>query len=139
MWRRPWNLRKALLGCPGESEPPPLAALRGDRGALAQLSAPAGAAPAAQRLIDTYAPILMLRAQPIRPAIPPPRAVQPTAVSTVLGNPAVELTESKPGGSVVIRRGPSAADIAGLGSRYHLNLPGDPLGDTFSTPGISPR
>ncbi len=84
-----------------------------------------------ERLIDTYAPILMLRAQTDPPCDTSAEQYQPTAVSTVLGNPAVNLTESVPGrGKVVIGRAPSAAEIAGLGSRFHLDLPGDPLGDT---------
>src|SRR5262249_24903254 len=29
-----------------------------------------------------------------------------------------------------VKKGPTAADIAGLGENYYLNIPGDPLGDT---------
>jgi hypothetical protein len=49
----------------------------------------------------------------------------------VLGNPAVRLTEIQPDGSEeTLKRGPRGADIAGLDEGHHLNLPGDPLGDT---------
>ncbi len=85
----------------------------------------------AQRLVDAYSPILMLRAQEDPPCDTSEEQYQPTAVSTVLGNPAVKLTEALPGrGNVVVKRAPSAADIAGRGERFYLDLPGDPLGDT---------
>jgi hypothetical protein len=95
-------------------------------------TAPAQAAPsAAQRLIDAYTPVLMLRAQEDPPCDTSEEQYQPTTVATVLGNPAVNLVEAAPGKSErLVKRGPTAADIAGLGGDFYLNLPGDPLGET---------
>jgi hypothetical protein len=86
---------------------------------------------AAQRLIKAYAPILMLREQQKPPCETSAEQYQPTSVDTVLGNPRVELSKAVPGkGEVALKAAPSAADIAGLGDAFHLDLPGDPLGDT---------
>ncbi|MGA8746732.1 MAG: hypothetical protein WB507_12860 [Solirubrobacterales bacterium] len=94
-------------------------------------TAQAGQRGAAQRLVDTYSPIMMLRTQEDPPCDTSEEQYQPTAVSTVLDNPAVELSEEVPGrGQVSVKRAPTAGDIAGLGERFYLNLPGDPLGDT---------
>jgi hypothetical protein len=87
--------------------------------------------PAAQRLAQAYAPIAMLREQQDPPCDTSEEQYQPTAVEAVLGNPAVELTREVPGrGQVPVKEAPTAADIAGLGKGYHLDLPGDPLGNT---------
>ena len=51
----------------------------------------------------------------------------PTTVQVVLGNPAVKLVHYVGGKDVPIKRGPTAADIDGLGDDYYLDLPGDPL------------
>jgi hypothetical protein len=76
-------------------------------------------------LVDAYSPIVMLRAQS-DPCDSSQEQYQPTTVNTFLGNPRVQLVP--PGqGEKVITTAPTAADIAGLGERYHLNLPGDPL------------
>jgi hypothetical protein len=49
----------------------------------------------------------------------------------VLGNPSVRLKRVEEGGEEkLVTRAPTAADIAGLDDPYHLELPGDPLGDT---------
>jgi hypothetical protein len=99
--------------------------------ALLCLPATAGATSPDQRLIDTYAPITMLREEQDPPCETSAEQYEPTSVSTVLGNPAVELKRVEEDGSEVsIKKGPTAADIAGLGSNFHLDLPGDPLGDT---------
>ncbi len=85
----------------------------------------------AQRLIETYAPITMLREEQDPPCETSAEQYEPTAVSTVLGNPAVELKRVEEGGDEeLVKRAPTAADIAGKGDEYHLELPGDPLGDT---------
>jgi hypothetical protein len=85
----------------------------------------------AQRLIDAYAPITMLREEQDPPCETSAEQYEPTSVSTVLGNPAVELKRvEEDGKEVPIKKGPTAADIAGLGSNFHLDLPGDPLGET---------
>ncbi len=98
-------------------------------------AAPAGASEgggksAAQRLIDAYVPRLMVRE---RDEICDTSGEQyeATSVGTVLGNPAVTLTEADSSGNeTLVKRSPTAADIAGLGPKFHLNLPGSPLGDT---------
>jgi hypothetical protein len=85
----------------------------------------------AQRLIDAYTPITMLREEQDPPCETTAEQYEPTSVSTVLGNPSVELKRVEEGGKeVTIKRAPSAADIAGLGDPFHLDLHGDPLGDT---------
>ncbi len=97
---------------------------------LGQASVAAAASPA-QRLIDAYAPITMLREEQEPPCETSAEQYEPTSVSTVLGNPAVGLKRVEEDGSeMLVKQGPTAADIAGLGSEYHLELPGDPLGDT---------
>jgi hypothetical protein len=101
--------------------------------ALLGLPAAAGAqaGSAAQRLVNDYTPIAMLREEQDPPCETSAEQYEPTSVSTVLGNPSVELKRvEEGGGEKTIERAPTAADIAGLGSNFHLELPGDPLGDT---------
>ena len=94
------------------------------------LGARAGGATAAQRLIDAYTPRLMVRETDEICDIKGEQ-YEATTVDTVLGNPAVTLTEADSSGNeTVIKRAPTAKDIAGLGEKFHLNLPGSPLGDT---------
>src|SRR6185295_19064878 len=91
----------------------------------------AGAATPAQRLIDAYAPITMLREEQDPPCETSAGQYEPTSVSTVLGNPSITLKRvEEDGEEVLAKRAPTAADIAGLENPYHLELPGDPLGDT---------
>jgi hypothetical protein len=78
---------------------------------------------AAQKLVDTYSPIVMLRAQSDI-CDPKQEQYQPTTVDVFLDNPRTEL--DAPDGELVTKA-PTAADIAGLGDGYHLNIPGDPL------------
>jgi hypothetical protein len=107
--------------------------------ALLGLTSPAAAAgrpeaarkSPAQRLIDAYAPRLVIREQEEPPCETSAEQYEATSVGTVLGNPDVTLTRiDAKGDEVPVKRAPTAADIAGLGGEYHLNLPGDPLGDT---------
>ena len=73
----------------------------------------------------------MLREEQDPPCETTAEQYEPTTVSTVLGNPAVSLKRVEEGGDeVLVKKEPTATDIAGLGSNYHLELPGDPLGDT---------
>ena len=65
----------------------------------------------------------MLRAQS-DPCETSEEQYQPTTVDTMLGNPTVDLQD--PDGKVVTTA-PTAAEIAGLGQGYHLNIPGKPL------------
>ena len=99
--------------------------------ALVNQSAAATASTPAQRLIDAYTPITMLREEQNPPCETSAEQYEPTSVSTVLGNPAVSLKRvEEDGKEKTIKRAPAAADIAGLGDPFHLELPGDPLGDT---------
>jgi hypothetical protein len=87
---------------------------------------------AAQRLANEYAPITMVRVEDDPPCDTTREQYQPTSVDTVLGNPTVTLEHAVRDrkGTRVVRRAPTAKDIAGLGSDYYLNLRGSPLGDT---------
>jgi hypothetical protein len=71
----------------------------------------------------------MLRAQERPPCDTDEEQYEPTTVDVVLGNRRVDLVrKTGTGGSRrVIQAAPTADDIAGLGNRYHLDLPGDPL------------
>src|SRR4051812_3338718 len=98
---------------------------------LLLLTASAGAAtsPEQQQLVAAYAPHLMLREQTADDNCNT-REEQynpPTTVDVVLQNPAVKLVHYAGGKDVVVKQGPDAADIAGLGDDYYLDLPGDPL------------
>lgn len=92
-------------------------------------SAVAATSPEQEELVAAYAPHLMLREQTddqncnTREEQYSP----PTTVDSVLGNPAVKLVHYTGGKEVSIKKGPTAADIAGLGDDYYLDLPGDPL------------
>ncbi len=93
-------------------------------------SAGGGGESAAQRLIEAYTPRLMVRATDNICDIKGEQ-YEATTVDTVLGNPAVTLTEADSSGNeTLVKRAPTAKDIAGLGEGFHLNLPGNPLGDT---------
>ncbi len=93
------------------------------------VAAPADAAiSAAQQLANTYAPIVMMRAQ--TDGICDSSEEQfwpPTTVDVTLGNPRVRLLLHTKHGNEVIRRAPTVSDIAGLRPSYYLDLPGDPL------------
>ncbi len=85
----------------------------------------------AERLIQTYSPRLEIRAQEDPPCDTAEEQYESTTVDTVLGNPRVVLeVEGLDGELAPVKKGPTAADIAGLGKSYYLNIPGDPLGDT---------
>ena len=92
-------------------------------------SAPASASESAsQRLVDAYAPIVMMRAQ--HDGVCNTSEEQygpPTTVNVVLGNRRVQLVERVGRRMVVRNRAPGAAELAGLGENFYLNLPGNPL------------
>ena len=102
--------------------------------AVPTLAPPAGAQGLPERrLAAKYAPIVMLRAQYDPPCDKTREQYLPTTVDVVLGNPRVELVP--PSGSArPKKRAPTAADVAGLGSNWYLDLPGNPLspGCTFA-------
>jgi hypothetical protein len=83
------------------------------------------------RLIEAYSPRLEIREQQDPPCETATEQYEATTVDTVLRNPGVVLEVEGPGGDLTtVKRSPTAADIAGLGDEYYLNIPGDPLGDT---------
>jgi hypothetical protein len=107
--------------------------------ALATLAASAGAtaAPAAadegaaQRLVERHVPIAMLREQLHPPCDTSEEQYQPTSVDTVLGNPTVALDHELPDGKLEeVKKGPTAADIAGLPDGWYLDYEGKVLGKT---------
>jgi hypothetical protein len=88
----------------------------------------AAALSASQRLADKYSPIVMLRKQ--TDGICDSSEEQywpPTTVGTVLGNPRVTLVSRIGRRTVVIKRNPTAADVAGRSEGVYLDLPGSPL------------
>ena len=97
--------------------------------ALLYLASPAAASPsAAQTLVNAYSPIVMMRAQRDPPCDSSEEQYgPPTSVDLVLGNPRVRLLEHTSRGTRVIKRAPTAADLAGRGQNYYLDLPGNPL------------
>ena len=104
---------------------------------LAAFASPArvGASPtvdeADQRLAEKYAPIAMLREQRDPPCNTAEEQYQPTSVDSVLGNATVTLTHELPDGALEdVKRGPTAADIAGLRDGYYLDYEGKALGNT---------
>jgi Vacuolar protein sorting-associated protein 62 len=92
-------------------------------------SAVAVTSPEQEELVAAYAPHLMLREQTDDDNCDTTEEQYspPTTVDTVLGNPTVKLVHYVGGKDVPIKKGPTAADVAGLGDDYYLDLPGDPL------------
>jgi hypothetical protein len=83
---------------------------------------------AARSLVDAYSPIVMMRSQ--LDGVCDKTEEQygpPTSVNVVLGNPRVRLLERVGHHTLVIKRGPRAADLAGRGQDFYLDLPGNPL------------
>ncbi len=83
---------------------------------------------AAQQLADTYSPIVMMRSQ--QQGLCDSSEEQywpPTSVDVVLGNPRVRLLKRDSHGTHLIKRAPTAADLAERGPSYYLDLPGNPL------------
>lgn len=100
-------------------------------------TAVAAISPAQQELVQRYAPIVELREQ-THDQLCDTKVEQyspPTTVDTVLGNPSVTLKRYVNGKYTSIKTAPTAADIAGLGDDYYLDLHGNPLspGCTYAT------
>lgn len=92
---------------------------------LTAAAGPAMAAtPAEQELAERYAPVVVLKTQKAE-CDTSGEPYAPTGVETVLGNPEVALRGPGADGPVV-RQGPTAEDIDGLGEQYYLDFPGDP-------------
>src|SRR5262245_38985912 len=91
-------------------------------------AAPAQAAESPQQqLVRAYSPIVMLR-DLTDVCDTSEEQYEPTTVNTMLGNPRVNLTRPpEKGEPAIVRPDPTAADIAGHGGRWHLDIPGDPL------------
>lgn len=107
-----------------------LAAIGAAGASAAAAPGPSGKGPA-QQLVDAYAPRLVIREQEDPPCEKTAEQYESTTVGAVLGNPHVTLTRIGPRGKEVpVKRAPTAADVAGLGEGFHLNLRGSPLGDT---------
>ena len=96
---------------------------------LITASAGADTSPEQRQLVSTYSPELMLRKQTDKRNCntTEEQYSPPTTVSTVLRNPQVKLVHYVNGRDVVVKKGPTAADIASLDDTYYLDLPGDPL------------
>jgi hypothetical protein len=96
---------------------------------LAAIATPAATAAltAAQQLANKYSPILRVRKLGDVCETAEEQYSPPTTVDIVLGNPAVRLLYRARNRTKVIARAPTAADLAGRGPGYYLDLPGDPL------------
>ena len=77
---------------------------------------------AAQRLADRYAPIVVVRDQSAA-CDRKGEAYRPVPVETVLGTPEIVLLGDD---GEVLKKGPTAQDIAGRGPGTSLDFPGDP-------------
>jgi hypothetical protein len=99
--------------------------------ALPASASAASESSAAAQLARAYAPITMVREEQDPPCETSAEQYEPTSVDTVLGNPSVTLQRFVPGkGLEDVKVAPTAADIAGLGEGYYLNLDGEALGET---------
>ena len=102
--------------------------------ALLCLASPAAGSPLnastspTQVLADRYAPIVMMRSQDNGLCGSSEEQYgPPTSVDLVLSNPKVRLLFHDAHGTRLVTRAPTAADLAGLGEDYYLDLPGNPL------------
>ena len=100
-----------------------LAALVGPPAADAQTAAE-------RELARRYAPIMMFKENPDPPCSRKGEQYRLAPVDITLGNPQVMLQRRPSGGSFrqaeELATAPTAADLAGLGPDYYLNLPGHP-------------
>jgi hypothetical protein len=95
------------------------------------LGVPGPSRAAAEELARKYVPITELREETDPPCDTSEEQYQPTSVETVLGNPTVLLQHEAEGSPLTtVRRAPTAAQIAGLGEGWYLNLEGKVLDDT---------
>lgn len=83
---------------------------------------------AAQELADKFAPIVMMRSQDDGLCDKSEEQYgPPTSVELLLNNPKVRLLFHNARGTRLVKRAPAAADLAGFGEGYYLDLPGNPL------------
>lgn len=97
-----------------------LAVLVLPRAALAE-----GDQSAEQQLADKFAPVIMTLTQP-KPCSDDGEPYMPMSVDAVLGNRQVALRQVG-SGNPVVKWGPTAADLAGLGEGFYLDFPGQAL------------
>src|SRR6266536_998683 len=92
---------------------------------LLTASAEADTSPEQRQLVSAYSPELMLREQTDKGNCNTAEEQYnpPTTVDSVLVNPGVKLVHYVNGNDVAVKSGPTAADIAGLGDDYYLDLP----------------
>ena len=90
-------------------------------GATAASAVASGTGSADAQLAERYAPVVVVREQ--RQACGAGEPYLPTSVDSVLGHPDVVLRG--PDGEAIV--GPTAADLAGRGTGWYLDLPGSPL------------
>ena len=93
--------------------------------------AAAGAQTAAERqLAERYAPVMMLKENPDPPCSRRGEQYVPSPVTITLGNPEVRLRRPPSRGAYeqagTLATAPTAADLAGLGADFYLDLPGHP-------------
>ncbi len=79
----------------------------------------------AQELADKHAPVMMLKAQEF-PCDTNGEMYAPTSVDVVLDNPEIMLREVSIENPLVLR-GPTAADLFGLGEGFFLDFPGEAI------------
>ena len=97
--------------------------------AMTALAAAVGApASTAERLVDTYSPIVMLRTEENPPCDNKEEQYRPTSVHIMLGNPKVRLRIPERGREArTVTSAPSVADVVGHPPNAFLDLPGDAL------------
>jgi hypothetical protein len=87
---------------------------------------PAAAAAPLERLVERYSPILMLKRNDDLPCGKSGEQYLPASVEIMLGNPDVKLVLRRKGRNVLVKRGPTSSDIAGLDENHYLDQPGVP-------------
>jgi hypothetical protein len=97
--------------------------------AMTALAAAAGApATPAERLVDSYSPIVMLRTEENPPCDNKQEQYLPTSVHIMLGNPKVRLRIPRRGHKArTVTSAPTVADVIGLPPNAFLDLPHDAL------------
>jgi hypothetical protein len=97
--------------------------------AMTLVAAAAGApASTAERLVDTYSPIVMLRTQEDPPCDNKQEQYRPTSVDIMLGNAKVQLRVPVRGHKPrTVASAPTVADVIGQPPNAYLNLPGNAL------------
>ncbi len=78
-----------------------------------------------QTLVDRYAPIVMIKKQPVE-CSPAGEQFRPVAVDILFGTDDVRLMENQGGRAVEIKRNIRASDLYGLDAHHYLDLPFDP-------------